>query len=142
MAVIDLWAIVWGLVAGVVLSGVAGAILGGGIISDMLREKGQSDSLDNSDDTELGPAMEKALSQPAALTQILVLSIGASAVSGALTARLVDTGPLTNAAIVGVIGTLVSLPFLRNGSGMPRRLVVLSILTTLPATLLGAWLVG
>ncbi len=134
---LDPWAIFWGCIAALGLSAVAGALMGAGLITDISNnpdEAGAPDSLDDS-------ALERAMHRPMALLQITVLSLLATAVAGALTARLAPGAPMLNAGAVGAIGTVLSVPLARGAPALPRPLVIFGILSTLPATLLGAWIV-
>ncbi len=139
---LDLWAIAWGCAAAIGLSAVAGALMGAGLIVDIGNNPDESGpEQPPPDEAPDEAALERAMRRPMALLQISVLSLLATAVSGALTARLAPGAPLANAAAVGAIGTVLSVPLARGTPALPRPLVIFAVLSTLPATLLGAWIV-
>ena len=137
-AALDPWAILWGCIAALGLSAVAGALMGTGLITDISNDPDEAGTPDGPDDD----ALERAMHRPMALLQLTVLSLLTTVVAGALTARLAPGAPLLNAGAVGAVGTLLSVPLARAAPTLPRPLVIFGILSTLPATLLGAWIVA
>ncbi len=135
MEQVDFWAIIAGISAAVAISGLAGLLFGIGMIVDDMRQGGNV----LEDEKALNDRFEADMKQGSAGLQLLILSLGAAVVSGALTAWLADQAPLLNAALVGVTGTVLGLLIPMPGK-VPALLIYGSALLTLPATLLGAWI--
>ncbi len=135
-------AICAGIVSAVAIGGGAGAILGLGFAVDVSREAERQgmDPMDEEANRLFDEAFEAASQERGFVLQMLVLSLATSLISGGVTGWLAPAAPLLNAAVVGTVGTAVGLLSARAPSRMPRGLLVAGTLSTLPATLLGAWL--
>lgn len=133
---LDFSAIMWGFAAAVVLGILSGLIFGAAMAVDSGDSEGRpwSDS-----EQEMDAQLEADMNRRPVLAQMIVLSLATAALSGAVTGWLADSAPLLNAAILGVISTILGLALARSTPYMPRTLHLAGALGTLPATLLGAW---
>ncbi len=142
----DIVAIAAGIATALVTALLAGAALGMGIASDAIsaaRKNGLDlDEYDPDEiDAQLEEAFEKASDDPLLGWQMLAISLTVSALSGAVTGWLAPQSPLLNAAVVGGTGTIIGMV---SGQEELRRLPsflrIGATLSTLPATLSGAWM--
>ncbi len=131
METFSLVAVGAGIGAAIAASLLAGLIYGLGFAIDTAREHDPEHEPDAFDQ-----AFEQAGHTPGFIVQMLILSIGACVLSGAVTAWLSPAAPWLNATLVGAVGTLLGLLGAHN---MPPVLTRLSLVVTLPATLAGAW---
>ncbi len=138
MEAISLLAIGAGILAAIVISAVAGAVFGLGLAADI----GKETPYDEEAEAFFDRGFEAESRKPGFVLQMLVLSAASSALAGAITAWLAPQAPYLNAGIVGLAGTVLGLALARSTPGLPPLLNLLGALTTLPATLAGAWLVG
>ena len=142
MATLSLLAIGAGTLAGITISAAAGALFGLGFALDVQHDS-QADGADPDEaDRLFEQAFASASHRPVFALQLTAISIASAAVSGAVTAWFAPAAPLANAAAVGLIGTGLGLVAARLGPPPPPLLNALGLLTTLPATLFGAWLLS
>lgn len=132
---LDFSAIIWGCGVAILLSTLTGVIFGAALAADNARTGDQPSPDDKKGVDKL---FEADMRRRPVIMQSLVLSLAVAAVSGAVTVWASDSAPILNAAAVGLIGTLLSVA-LPMPQGMPRSLRYGGPLGTLPATLLGAW---
>ena len=132
---LEVWPIVAGVLTAIGASLLGAFVLGIGAVADAARESAEDDF--ESDAFE--DAMDESLNSPGGRFQILAISLVAAALSGAVTARLASEAPVSNAAIVGAVGSLINLIPVKN---IPRWMSLLAFALTLPITILAAWLTG
>ncbi len=144
MSGISLSAILLGIFTGLFASAIAGLILGYGVNLDIRRRIGKEhrNPTDDEADRLFSEAFSEANREPSFLQQLLVISIDVSALAGAVTAWLAPMAPYLNATVVGCVSVALGLISMRLNPDLPRRYAILGALTTLPATLAGAWLVA
>ncbi|HGG04965.1 MAG TPA: hypothetical protein ENK28_05850 [Aliiroseovarius sp.] len=133
MSELDFIAILAGITTAIFTSAFAGALLGIGFAVDMMANDPE---VYPKDDNAMDEAFGELRHKPGFAFQMAFVNIAISALSGAVTAWLAPHAPLLNALVVGLVGMgVVAL-----GRDMPRPLVISGLATTLPATVVGAWL--
>lgn len=135
MEYLSFWAILAGLGVAIGVSSLGGLVFGIGVAIDTARDIDPEHDLEAFDE-----AFEEVGSKPGFIVQIIVLSVGAAVLSGAVTAWLAPDAPYLNAAIVGAVGTALGIAAMPAMPDVPRVLAIVGTLATLPATLAGAWL--
>lgn len=142
MGTISFTAVFLGVLTGIVASAIAGLIFGIGFAIDTANEIEQNgkDPLGEEADKLFDQAFGDAAQQKGFGIQLIVISIATAILSGAVTAWLAPAAPLSNAALVGAIGTAISLASVPMVKGISRSISIAGSLVTLPATLAGAWL--
>ena len=144
MSGISLSAVLLGIFTGLAASVIAGLILGYGVNLDIRRriDDERKTPTDAEADRLFSEAFEQTHREPGFLLQLMVISVGVSALSGAVTAWLAPMAPYANAAVVGGVSLILGLISTQLSPDLPRRYAIIGALTTLPATLAGAWLVA
>ena len=127
---ISLPALAGGIVTSLILSALVGLILGAAVLADAGARPGSPEG-----ESEI----DAALRHGALRWQLAVLSLLVAVISGAVTGWLAPVAPLRNAALVGFIGMVAGLilPAPRSFSATIR---ISMAIATLPATLLGGWM--
>lgn len=142
---IDLWAIAAGVGTGLLASLVGGVLLGVGLVIK-IGERVESEHLrtgrdlrDPQWDREVTTAGDHGWRGRTASNWVLALSGGAAAFAGAVTAWQSDALPLCHAAVVGIIGGLISLWPTKE---IPRSTGHAAAALSVPSAVLGAALIG
>ncbi len=135
---LDIAAIFWGIVAALVLNFLVGAVLGLGVLIDAIKP-GDPDHEEPSDE-ELDAVFEAEMHNPVSMAQMAILSLVATAVSGAVTAWLAPQAPYLHAGIVGATGLVFGIVMEWRNPTLPFVINALFAVLIIPATLLGAWI--
>ena len=139
MAEINFLAVFYGLATFIGLSLAVGLVMGLAVIADAKRQGGDKagGGFDNM------PRMDELMTAGAVMISgLVILSFLISVFGGYVAARTAGQGMYFHAGMVGVLGATLGLVMEMQMPTMPRWMVVLVTLGTIPAALAGAWIAG
>lgn len=114
------------------------AVIGIDLLSQLMLVAVFGERLVNPTDAEIEAATAALYANRSFMTAVLIVGTVSTVVGGYLVARLAGRLPYFNALAFGVFGILLGL--LMPSSDLPRWFIIMSVLLTIPAALLGAWL--